>query len=86
MFKISSRTKNGGIWDGTRMVKVLETDSAAIAEQFEAQGCTVTEVGESLEKRNAAQLKKYAKENGIDLGDAATKADILAIIEKTFSA
>ncbi len=86
MFKISSKAKHGGIWDGTRIVRVLETDSADLAEIYGMQGCTVEEAEMSLEKRNVAQLKKYAKENGIDLGDAATKADILAIIEKTFSA
>lgn len=34
-----------------------------------------------IEKMNVPQLKKYAKENGIDIGDATKKADILPIIE-----
>jgi len=30
---------------------------------------------------NVPRLKKYAKENGIDIGDASTKVDILAVIQ-----
>lgn len=80
MFKISSKVKHGGIWDGNRVVKELATDNAAVAEQFKAQGCVVEEVGDSLDKLNLAQLKKYAKDNGIALGEATTKDAILATI------
>lgn len=33
-----------------------------------------------LEKRSVADLKAYADENGIDLGEATKKADVLAAI------
>lgn len=33
-----------------------------------------------LEKRTAAELKKYAEENGVALGEATSKADILTAI------
>lgn len=33
-----------------------------------------------LEKRTVPELKKYAEDNSIDLGEATTKADILAAI------
>ena len=86
MFKISSKVKHGGIWDGNRVVKELETDNAALAEQLKAQGCTVEEVEDSLDKLNVAQLKKYAKDNGIDLGEATTKEAILEVITTALSA
>lgn len=83
MFKITSNAKHGGIWDAAakRVVKEFETDNATLAEQFKAQGCTVEEVEVTLDKMNVAQLKKYAKDNGIDIGDATTKDAILAAIE-----
>lgn len=83
MFKVTSKAKNGNIWDGKRLVKVLETDDAAVAERFKAQGCIVEKVEEdiTLDKMTAAQLKKYAKKNGIDIGDATTAEDILAVIK-----
>lgn len=34
-----------------------------------------------LDRRNVAQLRAYAAEHGIDLGDAGKKVDILAAIE-----
>ena len=83
MFKITPGAKNGCIWDGVRLVKVLETEEAAVAERFKAQGCAVEEIEEevTLENMTAAQLKKYAKKNKIDIGDAASAEDILAIIK-----
>jgi len=51
MFKIESKVKNGGIWDGKnkRLLKfvngVAETDDATIAEKCKtAKGFTVTEI------------------------------------------
>lgn len=42
-----------------------------------------TEAGDKpLEKQTVEQLKAYAAEHDIDLGDAAKKADILAAIAK----
>ena len=70
MFKITSNAKHGGIWDAAskRVVKEFETDNATLAEQFKAQGCIVEEVEVTLDKLNVAQLKKYAKDNGIPVG------------------
>ena len=88
MFKITSNAKHGGIWDeaGKRVVKEFETDNATLAEQFNAQGCTIEEVEVTLDKLNAAQLKKYAKDNGIDLGNATTRNAILEAINAALSA
>lgn len=88
MFKITSNAKHGGIWDaaGKRVVKEFETDNATLAEQFKAQGCTVEEVEVSLNKLTVAQLKKCAKDNGIDIGDATTKDAILEVINAALSA
>lgn len=80
-FKITSNAKRGGIWGGTRVVKELVTDDAVLAERLKAQGCTVEEVEQSLDEMNIAQLKKYAKANDIDLGDASTRDTILAAIK-----
>lgn len=81
MFKISTKAKHGGLWDGKHVVKELETDDAAMAERFRAQGCRVDEVEIPLDKMNVQQLKKYAKEHDIDIGEASTKDAILAAIE-----
>lgn len=88
MFKITSNAKHGGIWDAAskRVVKEFETDNATLAEQFKAQGCTAEEVEVTLDKLNVAQLKKYAKDNGIDIGDATTKDAILEAINAALSA
>lgn len=88
MFKITSNAKHGGIWDADskRVVKEFETDNAALAEQFEAQGCTVERFEAALDKLNVTQLKKYAKDNGIDIGDATTKDTILDAINTALSA
>ncbi len=80
MFKITHKAKNGGLWDGKRVVKELETDDAAVADRFRAQGCCVEEVEEAIDKMNVPQLKKYAKEHNIDIGEASTKEAILAAI------
>lgn len=82
MFKITSNAKHGGIWDADkkRVVNELETDNAALAEQYKAYGCIVKEVEVVLDKLNVAQLKKYAKDNGIDIGEASAKGAILAAI------
>ena len=83
MFKISAKAKHGSIWNGRCAVKEFETDNAALAEHYKAQGCVVEEVEVTLDKLNLTQLKKYAKEKGIDLGEASTRDAILAIIEGT---
>jgi len=39
------------------------------------------EGGKVLESMNTAQLKKYAKDNGIDIGDETKKVQLLSIIQ-----
>ena len=88
MFKITSNAKYGGIWDASskRVVKEFETDNATFAERFKAQGCTVEEVEVTLDKLNVTQLKKYAKNNSIDIGTATKKEEILEAINVALSA
>lgn len=70
----------------------LKPDDARIAElagSENKQGCPLIELVE--ETKNLAKMKKdelqaYAKEKGIDLGDADTKADIIAKIEEAEAA
>ncbi len=87
MFKITSNAKHGGIWDATakRVVKEFETDNAILAEQFKTQGCTIEEVSVTLDKLKVPQLKKYAKDNGIDIGNANEKDAILEAINAALS-
>lgn len=80
MFKISTTRKHGGIWDGSRIVKVYETDNAEVAAALKAQGYTVEEYAVELDAMNVPQLKKYAKEHGIDLCGATQKELILNVI------
>lgn len=76
--------KGDGVWarfeDG-----VFKTDDAKVAARLrDVEG--VEEVADDepaekpLEKRTAAELKKYAADNSIDLGEATKKEDILAAI------
>jgi hypothetical protein len=81
MYRITSNNKHGGIWDGKSIVKEYETDNSEMAEGMKAHGYTVEEITLDLNKLNAAQLKKYAKEHSIDLGDATQKDQILEIIK-----
>lgn len=80
MLKIISKTKHGGIWNGTRIVKEFETDDAVLAEKLKSQGFTVEEINGDINTLTVVQLKELAKENGIELGDAKTKDAILDVI------
>lgn len=53
-------------------------EAASDAAKPEADDASATT--DILESMNVPQLCKYAKENGIDLGDARKKADILRVI------
>ena len=87
MFKITRTEQHGGFWNGNALVKEIETDNAEFAESYKGkEGYTVEEVSEpesELDSMNVAQLKKYAKEHGIDLGGETKKEPILAIIRAT---
>lgn len=83
MFKITRTEKNGGFWNGNALVKEIETDNADFAESYKGkEGYTVEEAAEpELDSLNVAQLKKYAKDHGIDLGEATKKEPILELIK-----
>lgn len=49
-----------------------------IEDAGESENDSVSE--DELSKMNVPQLKKYAKDNGIDLGDASKKDEILEVI------
>lgn len=81
MYKITANSEHGGIWNGNKAVRELETDNAEVAAAMKSRGYTVEEFSLELDKMTAAQLKKYAKDNGIDLGDATKRDPILEIIK-----
>ncbi len=60
---------------------VFETDNKEVAEKLKALGHTVVEVETNVDEMTVDELKAYAAENNIDLGEATKKADILAAIK-----
>ncbi|OZC62354.1 hypothetical protein CH267_02115 [Rhodococcus sp. 06-621-2] len=71
-----------------------ETDNEAALAYFERQGYGVDRPAEKPEEQkpagnladfSTAKLREYAKDKGIDLGDARRKEDVLAKIEKAES-
>ena len=92
MFKVTKKPKTPNmIWDAAnnrplcKFVKgVLETNDKAIADRLAALGHTV--MGEAdakpLDEMKVDELKAYAAEHNIDLGDAVKKADILKVIQE----
>lgn len=81
------------LWDGkTKKViakfnekGIFETDEKAVAEKLKELGHTVVETEEgkktNVDEMTVDELKAYAAENNIDLGEATKKADILAAIK-----
>lgn len=65
---------------------VFETNDEAVAEKLKGMGYEVTgeadAVEKSIDKMNLDELKAYAAENNIDLGEATKKADILKVIQE----
>lgn len=64
-----------------------EGDEATIKAEYLKLGGLITGEEEQsgpkvLEDLNVAELKKYAKDNEIDLGEATKKDDILAVIQE----
>lgn len=63
---------------------VGETSDPHLLQWFRKHGYTVEDVPQNelkpLEKMTVAELKEYAEQHGIDLGDAAKKDEILAVI------
>ena len=92
MFKVTKKPKTPNIvWDysGNRplckFVKgVFETNDEQIAFKLKSMGHTVTGEADAkpLDEMKVEELKAYAAEHNIELGDAAKKADILKIIQE----
>lgn len=92
MFKVTKKPKTPNIvWDSSgnrplcKFVKgVFETNDEQIAFKLKSMGHTVTgEVdAKPLDEMKVEELKAYAAEHNIELGDAAKKADILKIIQE----
>ena len=87
MFKITGKQQFGGVWNDGKCLVVFNhgvgvTDDANTAKLMRDMGYTVE--GEAkeknIEKMTAEELKSYAAEHGIDLGEASKKADILSVI------
>lgn len=92
MFKVTKKPKTPNIvWDSSanrplcKFVKgVFETNDEQIAFKLKSMGHTVTGEADAkpLDDMKVEELKAYAAEHNIDLGDAAKKADILKIIQE----
>lgn len=92
MFTVKKKAKTPNmVWDAAnnrplcKFVKgVFETNDEAVAEKLKGMGYEVT--GEAdvkpIEDMKVDELKAYAAENNIDLGEATKKADILKVIQE----
>lgn len=62
---------------------VKETKSEQVEDAKEVEADDAEEEDEvDLASMNVPQLRKYAKDNGIDLGNAQKKDDIIAVIKR----
>ena len=92
MFKVTKKPKTPNIlWDASnnrplyRFVKgVFETNDEAIASKLKDLGHTVEGKADakSIDEMKVDELKAYAAEHNIDLGEAKNKADILKTIQE----
>ena len=93
MFTVKKKPKTPNIiWDAEnnklplcKFVKgVFETNDATVAEKLKGMGYEVTGEADAkpIEDMKVDELKAYAAENNIDLGEATKKADILKIIQE----
>lgn len=92
MFKVTKKPKTPNIlWDASnnrplcRFVKgVFETNDEALASKLKDLGHTVE--GEAdvkpIDEMKVDELKAYAAEHNIDLGEVKNKADILKTIQE----
>ena len=66
------------------MKGVFETNDEALAFSLKGKGYKVEGEADAkpLDKMKVDELKAYAAENNIDLGEATKKADILKIIQE----
>lgn len=92
MFTVKKKAKTPNmVWDAAnnrplcKFVKgVFETNDEAVAEKLKGMGYEVTGEADAkpIEEMKVDELKAYAAENNIDLGEATKKADILKIIQE----
>lgn len=92
MFIVTKKPKTPNIlWDGEnnrplcKFVKgVLETSDEKLAFKLKGMGYKVEGEADvkTPGKMNLDELKAYAAENNIDLGEATKKADILKVIQE----
>lgn len=92
MFTVKKKAKTPNmVWDAAnnrplcKFVKgVFETNDEAVAEKLKGMGYEVTGEADAkpIEDMKVDELKSYAAENNIDLGEATKKADILKIIQE----
>lgn len=95
MFKITKKQKTPNIiWDTSNnrplckfVNGIVETSEESLAVKLQELGHTVEGGADtkSLDKMKVDELKAYATEHKIDLGDVTNKADILKIIQETES-
>lgn len=97
MFTVTKKAKTPNmVWDPetktviARFTKgVFTTSNEALAEKLAGMGHTVTGAADAeekpVEKMKLDELKAYAEANGIDLGDATSKGDILKVIQEAVS-
>ncbi len=95
MFKITKKSKTPNIiWDTSnnrslcRFVKgIFETNDETLASKLKDLGHTVEGEADAkpLDEMKVDELKIYAVEHNINLGEAKNKADILKAIQETES-
>lgn len=92
MFKVTKKPKTPNIlWDASnnrplcRFVKgVFETNDEALASKLKDLGHTVEGEADAkpIDEMKVDELKAYAAEHNIDLGEAKNKSDILKTIQE----
>lgn len=92
MFRVEKKPKTPNmIWNAAnnrplcKFVKgVFETNDEALAFSLKSMGYKVEGEADAkpIDKMNVDELKGYAAEHKIDLGEATKKADILKIIQE----
>lgn len=92
MFRVEKKPKTPNmIWDAAnnrplcKFVKgVFETNDETLAFSLKGMGYKVEGEADAkpIDKMNVDELKGYAAEHKIDLGEATKKADILKIIQE----
>ena len=95
MFKVTKKPKTPNIlWDASsnrslcRFVNgIFETNDETLASKLKDLGHTVEGEADAkpLDEMKVDELKAYAAEHNIDLGEAKNKADILKAIQETES-